>query len=214
MVYKKLKRCSHILFAILKRIFQSGKLPKRVDIAPISLISKYPDKTNDPSLFRPIACLHVESKLFWAIIARRVIQFCRSNKYLSGKIQKGFLPEFAGCLEHSSVLTAALLDAKRNKRTIVVSWLDLANAYGAVKHELFIFALRWSTIPEWVISLVKPHYDALFATVITHDWKTNVFPFQIGVFQGCTFSPLLFYIVYLLNSYNVNIFYILLFELY
>src|SRR5689334_50789 len=39
-----------------------------------------------------------------------------------------------GCLEHSFAMFEALLDAKFHQRQIVVSWLDLKNAYGSVRH--------------------------------------------------------------------------------
>ena len=91
---------------------------------------------------------------------------------------------------------AALRDAKRANRTIIITWLDLANAYGSVRHNLIHFALSWFHVPNWVCSLVSMYYNALFAKVVTRDWKTSVFPFLIGVFQGCTISPILFNIVF------------------
>ena len=36
------------------------------------------------------------------------------------------------------------------------------------------------------------YYNSLFAKVVTENWSTSVFPFLIGVFQGCTISPTLF----------------------
>ena len=110
--------------------------------------------------------------------------------------KKGFLPGISGCIEHTSMLMAALRDAKRANRTIIITWLDLANAYGSVRHNLIHFALSWFHVPNWVCSLVSMYYNALLAKVVTRDWKTSVFPFLIGVFQGCTISPILFNIVF------------------
>ena len=62
------------------------------------------------------------------------------NQFIS-RIQKGFKPETPGCLEHSFAMFEALLDAKFHQRQIVVSWLDLKNAYGSVRHNLIQFAL-------------------------------------------------------------------------
>ena len=40
------------------------------------------------------------------------------------------------------------------------------------------------------------YYSSLFAKVVTSKWATSFFPFEIGVFQGCTISPILFDLVY------------------
>ena len=37
----------------------------------------------------------------------------------------------------------AALDAQRSGRDLCVSWIDLANAYGSVKHSLIHFSLEW-----------------------------------------------------------------------
>ena len=63
-----------------------------------------------------------------------------SNEYLRREQQKGFLYGVAGCIEHSFTLGEALKNAKQSQRQIVVSWIDLANAYGSVKHNLIQFA--------------------------------------------------------------------------
>ena len=59
-----------------------------------------------------------------------------------------------------------------------------------------MFALRWYHVPTWVIRLIFLYYDSLFAKVVTPNWATSFFPFEIGVFQGCTISPILFDLVY------------------
>ena len=99
---------------------------------------------------------------------------------------------------------AALRDAKRKNRTIIITWLDLANAYGSVRHDLMQFALSWFYVPDWVCKLIKSYYNALFAKVVTHQWETPIFAFLIGVFQGCTISPTLFDIVFQLCILYVN----------
>ena len=40
------------------------------------------------------------------------------------------------------------------------------------------------------------YYNSLFAKVVTDNWSTSVFPFLVGVFQGCTISPILVDIVF------------------
>ncbi|MCP4460694.1 MAG: hypothetical protein GY816_22125, partial [Cytophagales bacterium] len=119
-----------------------------------------------------------------------------ANGYLKDRTQKGFLPNVAGCIEHSATLTEALRDARKKLRTIVVNWIDLANAFGSVRQNLILFALDWYHVPKWWHNMIQQYYSSLFAQVVTKKWKTSFFPFHIGVFQGCTVSPILFDTVY------------------
>ena len=65
------------------------------------------------------------------------------NDFIARNIQKGFLAGMPGCLEHSFALSEALKNASEHQRQIVVTWIDLANAYGSVRHNLIQFALHW-----------------------------------------------------------------------
>ena len=124
------------------------------------------------------------------------MSFLVTNGYLNDRTQKGFLPNVAGCIEHSATLAEAIRNARRHKKNIVVNWLDLANAFGSVRHSLIFFALNWYHVPTPCINLVTLYYNSLYASVATKNWTTKPFAFQIGVFQGCTISPLLFDVVY------------------
>ena len=98
----------------------------------------------------------------------------------------------AGCLEHSFVLMEALREAKASTRQIVVTWIDLANAYGSVRHNLIQFALNWYHVPLVIQELIFDHYEKLCAMIITNNWSTRFFLFDIGLCQGCVLSTILF----------------------
>ena len=114
------------------------------------------------------------------------------NHYITRDLQKGFLFGVPGCLEHSFTLMEALTEAKECHRQIVVSWIDLANAYGSVRHNLIQFALNWYHIPLFIQELIFDYYEKLCAMVITKEWTTGFFLFDIGLFQGCVLSTILF----------------------
>jgi hypothetical protein len=145
-----------------------------------------------PSEFRPIALTNCDGKLFFSIVARRMEDFMTANNYIDRSRQKGFMRGIAGCLEHSFVLSEALNNAKKNYRSICVSWIDLANAYGSVRHNLIQFALHWYHIPEQICQLIFNYYDHLCACIVTEKWQTEPINFCIGLFQGCTASTILF----------------------
>ena len=85
------------------------------------------------------------------------------NNYFKREVQKGFLFGVAGCLEHSFALWEALKNANNAAQhsSIVVSWIDLANAYGSVCHDLIQFALDWYHVPKNVQHLVFNYYKQL-----------------------------------------------------
>src|SRR6478609_8597692 len=77
----------------------------------------------------------------------------------------------------------ALLDAKSHQRQIVVSWLDLKNAYGSVRHNLIQFALSWFHVPPLICGLIFDYYDKICAQIRVKDKRTPFFLFDIGLFQ-------------------------------
>ena len=114
------------------------------------------------------------------------------NNYIRTQPQKGFLFGVPGCIEHSFALVEALRKVKAEQRSIVISWIDLANAYGSVKHNLIQFALNWYHVPKHIQGLIFEYYEQLCASVTTKEWTTDFFSFDIGLFQGCVLSTILF----------------------
>ena len=86
----------------------------------------------------------------------------------------------------------ALRRVSLDKRAIVLSWIDLANACGSVKHNLIQFALNWYHVPEHIQGLIFGYYEKLSASVTTRLWQTAFFSFDVGLFQGCVLSTILF----------------------
>ena len=79
---------------------------------------------------------------------------------------------------------------------ISISWLDLKNAFGSVRHSLIIFALQYYGFPDHFIQLVRSYYDHLSEIVaVPSILSTNAIHFALDVFQGCTLSPTLFNII-------------------
>ena len=144
-------------------------------MALVLLVSPYlqknPDLPSYVSNVRPIACLDVEGKMLWAIIARRLITFLSTIMVICQVLfkKKGFLPDFAGCLTLTLLLIAALKYANKHKRTIIITFLDLANAYGSLRHNLIMFALEWYHVPFCIRKIIFNYYNLLRAKIITKE---------------------------------------------
>jgi hypothetical protein len=192
LIYKKCIAILGMAHRIFLKIFTSKDIPSDWAIAFVVLLQKYKDVLDDPSEFRPIAITNTLGKIFFSIISARLQDFLVKNNYISTIIQKGFLSGIPGCVEHAFSLWEALREAKEDKRAIVLSWLDLANAYGSVMHNLIQFALNWYHVPASIQELIFNYYEKLCAKVTTKGWSTSFFFFCIGLFQGCVLSTILF----------------------
>ena len=73
------------------------------------------------------------------------------------------MEKFPGCWEHMSVVWGELKSRKTGISNIAAIWLDIANAYRSVPHQLLFFALRRYGIPEHWVSLFIKYYEGLWS---------------------------------------------------
>ena len=52
--------------------------------------------------------------------------------------------------------------------------------------------LNWYHVPSFIQELIFDYYERLCTFVVTEGWTTGVFLFDIGLFQGCVLSTILF----------------------
>jgi hypothetical protein len=204
-VYKKCQILNEYLFKIVQACRTAKKIPLTWRISSGVFIPKI--GADDGSIFkvggtetaerieelRPIALMNVEGKLFWAMVAQRFYDYLITDSmYIDITKQKGSIHSMSGCLEHNTMSWTALKDARKQKKSLVLIWLDLANAYGSVPHQLIFFALKRYGVPKEWIELVRKYYDGLWGRLklneIISDWEL----FEKGIFAGCTLSVILF----------------------
>lgn len=189
--YKKCPAIMRYVYKIGVKIWNCEIIPDDWAEAFIILLAKS-SHLDQCSEFRPIAITCTVGKIFFSVLSDRLQSFMVKNCYIDREIQKGFVSELSGCLEHGYALFEAMREAKEEQRQIVITWIDLANAYGSVRHNLIQFALDWYHVPKKIQKLIFDYYEKLRATVITNDWSTGFFLFDIGLFQGCVLSTILF----------------------
>jgi len=192
--YVLYKKCPSILSAlhrIFRQIYKSEDIPESWASAFVVLLQKS-DDLSLPSEFRPIAITNTVGKVFFSIMADRTQKFLVKNEFIKIGTQKGFLFGVPGCVEHPFAFREALRTATREKRSIVCSWIDLANAYGSIRHNLIQFALNWYHVPPITQRIIFNYYEKLCAKITTKEWSTGFFAFDIGLFQGCVYSTILF----------------------
>ena len=120
--------------------------------------------------------------------------FLKENDYIDKHVQKGFWPRVNGVAEHTQVLTNLMKYAKRNQRSIVVTLLNLKNAFGEINHKLIFSPLQYHHIPSEMKNLIKNIYsnidrnrDTKYATHQCHQRSSSNLPL---IFNIC-FNPLM-----------------------
>ena len=98
----------------------------------------------------------------------------------------------SGCIEHTTILSQMIKEAKEKKKNLVVTWLDIANAYGSIPHSVIGSALEAAHVPETVRSLVSSYYSNVNIRFSTNNFTTKWQRMEKGIVTGCTLSVILF----------------------
>ena len=87
-------------------------------------------------------------KILISALRNKVCQFLSSNNYIETNIQKGFVNRISGTFEHTSHLAYVINYARKSQRSLIVTLLDLRNAFGEVHHNLIDCVLEHHHVPE------------------------------------------------------------------
>ena len=130
-----------------------------------------------------------------------------SNKYVNTSIQKGGVPGVPVCIEHSSMIWEAIQRARKRRLSLYVVWLDLANAYGSVPHQLIWKTLETHHVPRRVVQIIQTYFDGFMMRFSTKTYTTKWVPLEVGIAMGCAISPSLFILAmqHLLNAVGSNV---------
>ena len=141
--YKVYKRCDKIrrqLFLLLRQMWRKKKVAEKWHVSEGLYLPKEAD-AKQIGQCRPISILNVDGKVFFGILAWRVLAFVQENGYVDESVQKAGVPGIPGCVEHAYTIWDTIQRAKNDKEDLDVVWLDLANAYGSVPHKVLNLAM-------------------------------------------------------------------------
>ena len=141
--------------------------------------------------FRPITLQPVFAKVFSSVLRNRIYGFLVTNKFIETNIQKGFWDDISGTVEHTEHLTYIINHARLHQRQVIVTLLDLRNAFGTVDHRLIKKVLQYHHIPVEIQSIIHSYYDNYKIRIGTSSFTTDPIYVKNGVLQGDCLSPLL-----------------------
>ena len=157
LILKNCPMARTILHWIISECWKSNRIPVCWKNSATILIHKK-DSTADPSNFRPISLQSVWYKILASIMKQRLYKFLCNNDFIDEKIQKGFWPKSDGVSEHSEMLGHIIRDAKKRSRSVIITLLDLRNAFGEVHHNLINACLQYHHVPELFTKLFNDIY--------------------------------------------------------
>ena len=193
-VYKRCPNLADYLFLIVNICGPK----KYVPLAWRAAMETYIPKGEKPVAnciddFRPIALANVEGKIFWSLVSQRLIShLVDNNKIIDTSVQKGCLAKTPGVWEHVSMVWSALQKTRSAKENLATVWLDIANAYGTIPHQLIFFALKRYGVTPHCIKLIRSYYDGLWSKSFSENAPSDWHQHKRGIFAGCTLSIALF----------------------
>ena len=134
-------------------------------------------------------------KIFMGILAKRTVAYLQSNGYVDESVQKAGVPGIPGCVEHAFTIWDAIQEAKKTNESLNAVWLDLANAYGSVLHELLMKSMDFFYIPQEVQSIMKEYYGNFRKRFSTKDFTTEWHRLETEIAAGCSISVIWFILV-------------------
>ena len=108
------------------------------------------------------------------------------NGYINTSVQKGGIPGISGCLEHATIIWEAIQRAKSEKLNLDIIWLDLANAYGSVPHQMIQLALRMHHVPEDIQVMLDDYFRDFWMRFSTNSYTIDWINLKIGIAMSFT----------------------------
>ena len=97
-------------------------------------------------------------------------------------IQKISLQDYQRNYGHTAHLAHLIWQSERHQRSLVVTLLDLRNAFGEVHHRLLPVVLRFHHVPDSVVRLIDSNlYQDFRMTVVTDSYSTRTLHVEKGV---------------------------------
>lgn len=152
--------------------------------------------SENPSEYRPIACLCTMYKACTGVVAVLLEKHCGTYDLLP-PMQRAMRKGVWGTVDCVLLDEAITRDAKLRQKNLSVAWIDFQKAYDRVPHDLILEVLRLIRCPTRIIGFFES-VMALWSTVFTirradgTTISTAKVDYHRGLFQGDSLSPLVF----------------------
>lgn len=192
-----------ILTNLINKHMFEGTFPDELKKGLVKPIYKKKGCKQDMKNYRPITILPIVSKIFEAVMYRRISNHCDENKFFS-KNQFGYQEK--SCTEAAMLHTLddiyTALDS--NFETALVT-IDLSNAFDCLNHEILLAKLSKFNFPTFFFNLLKSYLRNRTQAVQIGEMISENANIFCGTPQGGVLSGLLFNI-YVNSIFNLTLY--------
>ena len=147
-----------------------------------------------PQDHRPITCLNIY-KVVTSVI-NEALKSSEKFQQLLQLDQRGSKPGSMGCIDNLLLDNAILENAKRNRKNLLCTWIDIQKAYDSVSHNWLIRILEMHGLERTMIKILEKIVKTWETTieVTTYNGRERADPISIkrGILQGDSFCVTLF----------------------
>ena len=177
-------------YAIIRTIWQSGRVPQQWKDASIKVLHKKKDKTECGN-YRGISLVAHAGKVLLKLVATRLGDYCEREGILPEE-QSGFRPN-RSTVDMMFVVRRLHELARKKSTPLYACFIDLTKAYDSVDRELLWSVLKQLGVPPKMLAVIRQFHDGMRARVRMDDGTcSDWFDVGQGLRQGCNLAPLLF----------------------
>ena len=126
-----------------------------------------------------------------SFLRNKIFAFLSENNYVEHDNQKGFTRKVSVSIEHAGHMAHIINTAHTKQRSLVITLLDLKNAFGELHHNLIYEVLKYHHIPDPTNELIRSLDTNFQTSVITDQFSTSFTTISRGALQGDCLGPLL-----------------------
>ena len=187
----------------LQACMVSSAVPDWMTSGKTALVQKDPKKGNVASNYRPIACLPLMWKLLTCVCSEKVYSHLADKNILPDE-QKGCRKRSRGTKDQLLIDKQILEHCKKCQRNLAMGWIDYKKAYDMVPHTWLLEATKMVGIADNILSLLECSMPQWKTQLTCNGDMLGEVKIKRGIFQGDSFSPLLFIIVLIPLSLILN----------
>ena len=164
-------------------------------------------QTDNPKNYRLITCLSTVYKILTSILTERTYTFMEQNELFPLE-QKGCKRGSYGCKDQLLINKMILENCRNRHKNLSTAWIDYKKAFDSVPHSWILKSLEIFNISPTIINFLKHNMSlwntTLFLSHCDGVMKSNNININCGIFQGDSFSPLLFCLSLIPLSLELN----------
>jgi hypothetical protein len=153
------------------------------------------EDTENPKNYRPITCLSTTYKLLTSVLSDRTYNHLQEYGILPVQ-QKGCRRGSYGCKDQLLINRMIMEDCHAKKKNLSMAWIDYRKAFDSVPHswilksmELYGLSPAVVRFMEWSMKTWRTTLHLTHNNVVDQSAEISI---SRGIYQGDSFSPLLF----------------------